>query len=57
VAAILDRLHIDVAEITGWLVIAKIANIGQVAASVDDVHIAVLANEPLRLGHILGRSA
>jgi hypothetical protein len=55
-AAVLDRLHIDVAQITDLLVVAEIANVGQVAASVDDIDVAVLADQLLKLSHIFRRA-
>lgn len=53
---VLDRLHINVAQITDLLVTAKIVNVGKVAAGADDVDVAVLADELLRLRYILGEA-
>jgi len=47
--AVLDHLGGDVTQITDLFVAAHIANIGQVAARVDDVNVAVLADNLLRL--------
>jgi hypothetical protein len=51
-AAVLDRLHIDVAQITDLLVAAEFVNICKIAAGVDNVDEPILADNLLRLGHI-----
>jgi len=56
VAAVLNLVNSDIAQITDLLVTAHVPNIGQVAAGVHNVNIAVLADDLLGLSRVLFRS-
>lgn len=47
-AAVLNHLDGDVAQITDLFVVAHVANIGQVAAGVDYVDVAILTDDLFR---------
>jgi len=54
-ASILDSVNGDIAQITDLLVAAEFVNICKIAAGVDNVDVPILADNLLRLSHIVAR--
>lgn len=54
-APVLDSVNGDITQITGLLGTAELVNIRKIAAGVDNVDIAILADDSVRLRHIMAR--
>lgn len=52
---ILDSVNGDIAQITDLLVAAELVNVCKIAAGVNNVNVAILANDVLGLRHIIDR--
>lgn len=55
-AAVLDSVSSDIAQVANLFVTAELTNVWQIAAGVDNLNKAVLAHDHVGMGRILARS-